>query len=113
MLVPPLSSILGTHKKPSSGILPLGSLYCAFLLHVISFPNTREWRRVYQNHLGSLFQTTEVVCLFSCPEDSRMGAGAGEVSGPDSKHPEGRNGALFLRDSHRAQGLAYIGWVSR
>lgn len=110
---PPLRSILSTHKRPSSGTLPLFSWYCDYSLHVISFSNVREWRWVYQNHLGSLFQTIQIVCLFSCPEDSRIGAGAAEVSVPDSKHPEGKTGALFPCDSHRAQGLARTGWVRR
>lgn len=68
-----------------------------------------------QNYLGSPSQTIQVVYLISCPEDSRMGTVAGEVSVsvPDGKDFEGRNGVLFLCDCHRARGLTHTGQGSR
>lgn len=54
--------------------------------------------------LGSLSQTIQAVALFPCLKNLQwVEGGKWEITVPESKHPESRNGVPFLCGSNREQ----------
>lgn len=107
---PPVCFILSTCKKP--GVLPLFFLYWLFVACYI-LPRYKGVEESLSESSRAFISSYRSCVSFLSTKDSRVRAGAGEVSVQASKRPQGRNGALFLWDSHRAQGLAHIAWVSK